>query len=143
MARNTARNGDSARKPSAGSDLGALLTSWSRHLRAANLSPRTVQSYLEAAERFRSFLEAENLPTTVGSLRREHVERFVADVLRKHAPATAASRYRSLQQLFRWAVEEGEVDTSPMGGLRSPKVPEQPVAILTNEQLRQLLSSCE
>jgi hypothetical protein len=33
-------------------DLPALLPSWSRHLRAANLSLRTVQTYQEAARQF-------------------------------------------------------------------------------------------
>lgn len=36
--------------------LAALLPSWQRHLRAANLAPRTVQSYAEAAEQFGGFL---------------------------------------------------------------------------------------
>ena len=35
--------------PSVG-DLVSLLPSWRRHLRAANLSDRTIQSYLEAAQ---------------------------------------------------------------------------------------------
>ena len=34
-------------------------------------------------------------------------------MLAKHKPATAASRYRSLQQFFRWLVDEGEIDVSP------------------------------
>ena len=32
--------------------LASLLDSWVRHLRAANLSPRTIQSYGEAAGQF-------------------------------------------------------------------------------------------
>jgi len=37
--------------------LDALVPSWTRHLRAANLSPRTVQSYGEAARRLGAFLD--------------------------------------------------------------------------------------
>ena len=37
-------------------DLATLLPSWARHLRAANLSPRTVQSYTEAGDKLAAFL---------------------------------------------------------------------------------------
>lgn len=46
--------------------LTTLLPSWQRHLRAANLAPRTIQSYGEAADRFRAFLSAHGVPTTMG-----------------------------------------------------------------------------
>lgn len=38
------------------------------------------------------------MPTTVGSISREHVETFIADQLSRWAPTTAATRYRCLQQ---------------------------------------------
>ncbi|MGH8888045.1 MAG: hypothetical protein ACRDYX_23410 [Egibacteraceae bacterium] len=34
------------------SDLPSLVISWRRHLRAANLSPRTIASYTEGAQRY-------------------------------------------------------------------------------------------
>jgi isochorismate hydrolase len=41
-------------------DLQNLTTSWLRHLRAANLSPRTIKNYREAAEQLLAFLTAEH-----------------------------------------------------------------------------------
>src|SRR5438552_3282996 len=88
----------------------SLLPSWQRHLRAEGKSARTVQSYVEGALKFAAFLEAAGMPTAVVSIRREHVEAFIEDQLARWKPATAANRYRSLQQLFRWLEEEGEVE---------------------------------
>lgn len=51
--------------------------------------------------------------------------------------------YRSLQQLFRWLVEEGEISRSPMERMTVPAVPEQPVPVLTDEKLSRLLASCK
>ena len=124
-------------------DLSGLLPSWARHLRAENKSPRTVQSYLEAAEQFLAFLRQAGMPTEAAKLRREHVEAFEESLLERWRPATAATRHRSLQQLFRWLEEEGEIRSSPMAKMRPPTVPEQPVDVLSDDQLRQLLAACD
>ena len=123
-------------------DLAQLLPSWIRHLRAANLSDRTITSYQEAGLQLVTFLTASGMPTEATHVRREHVEAYLADVLTRHKPATAANRYRSLQQLFRWLVEEGEITASPMAKTRPPKVPDQPVPVLDEQQLRGLLAAC-
>jgi site-specific recombinase XerC len=47
-----------------------------------------------------------------------------------------------MQQLFRWLVEDGEIPRSPMERMRPPAVPEQPVDILTDDELRALLDTC-
>lgn len=122
--------------------LPSLLPSWQRHLRAANLSPRTIQSYMEAGLQLGRFLSEKGMPVAPSALTREHVETFIEDVLSQKSASTAANRYRSLQQLFRWLVDEGEVSTSPMSKMRPPKVPEQPVPIYTVEEQRALLEVC-
>jgi site-specific recombinase XerD len=124
-------------------DLADLLPSWERHLRAVNLSPRTVQSYLEAADRLLTFLRAKRRTTNALRITRDDIEAFVADTIERHSPATAGNRYRSLRQLFKWLAEEDEVDRSPMDGMRGPKVPEQPVPILGTDELLRLLKVCE
>jgi integrase/recombinase XerC len=88
-------------------DLGALASSFRRSLRAQNKSPRTVQGYLEGVEQFGAFLVA-------------HVEAFVDDQLIRFKPSTAQTRYRSLQQFFKWLAEEGEIRSSPMVNMKPP-----------------------
>ena len=82
------------------------------------------------------------MPTEVAELTREHIEIFIDDQLCRWRPTTAAVRYRSLQQLFKWLVEEGSIETSPMTHVRSPRVPDQPVPVACDEDLRLLLKAC-
>ncbi len=83
------------------------------------------------------------MPLQVGAIRREHVEAFLADILERFKPATAANKFRSLQQFFRWLLEEGEIIEGPMRNMRPPHVPEEPVPILSEGQLRSLFKACE
>ena len=62
------------------------------------------------------------MPQDVASIHREHVEAFITHLLERWRPATAASRFRSLQQFFKWLVEEGEIKESPMEKMRPPRV---------------------
>jgi site-specific recombinase XerD len=123
-------------------ELTVLLTSWRLHLEAANLSARTVRAYTDDAALFGRFLADKGMPTSAASIRREHVEAFIVSELERTAPSSAATRYRSLQQFFRWLVDEGEIDVSPMAKMRPPIIPEQPVPVLPDDQVRLLLGSC-
>ena len=71
--------------------------------------------------------------------------RLIVDGLgRKHrsgSPATALVRFKSLQQFFRHCVEEGELEVSPMSGMRPPKTDEVPVPIIGDEVLTALLKA--
>jgi hypothetical protein len=49
-----------------------------------------------------AYLARQGMPTAARSIRREHVETFVAAELERTAPSSAATRYQSLQQLFGW-----------------------------------------
>src|SRR3712207_6340526 len=68
---------------------------------------------------------------------------FFAAMSETWKPATCALNFRALQQFFGWLVREEEIDHSPMDRMRPPSVPEQPVPVLTEEQLRALLASCD
>ena len=126
-----------------GEELSDLLPSWPRHLRAENKSPRTIQSYSEAAGQFCAFLADGGMPTVVTKLTREHVEAFLEHLLEAgRSASTVANRYRSLQQLFRWLEDDREIPRSPMDKMRPPKVPDKPVPILSEDQVRAILATC-
>jgi integrase len=124
-------------------DLAALNASFRRTLRAQNKSDRTVEAYTEAVRLLADFCAATGHPLTVTALKREHVELFITDQLARWKPATANNRYRGLQSFFSWAVAEGELEVSPMAGMRPPQIPETPVPVVTEEELRQLLKACD
>jgi site-specific recombinase XerD len=123
-------------------DLGTLIPSFGRHLRASNAAPRTIQSYLEACDQFHSFLVEHGMPTAPAKITREHIETYLEDVLARWKATTALSRFKSLQQLFKWLLDEGEIQHSPMERMRPPRVPEQPPAVLTLDELGRLLQAC-
>jgi site-specific recombinase XerD len=124
-------------------ELTDYLRSFSVSLRAANKAPRTVTTYVLAVEQFAAFLAEQELPTRLDQIERRHVAEHLAWLIDNRAPATAAQRYASLRQFFRWAVEEGELDASPMDGLRKPKVPDKPVPVLEEHELRAILDVCK
>ena len=67
----------------------------------------------------------------------------MGDTLERWKPTTAAVRYRSLQQLFKWLTGEGEMPADPMARMKPPAVPEVPVPVVSDNELRKLLKACE
>ena len=115
----------------------ALIRSFARDLRARNKSPRTIQSYTEACRTLAAHLDADLAEAT-----RDDLRGFFADQVARHRPATAAIRFRSLQQFYKWAHAEGITDPNPMAGLKPPSVPEHPVPVLSIDDVTRLLKAC-
>jgi site-specific recombinase XerD len=132
-----------SKSPASTDPLAEYLDDWRVHLRAKGLSRATILSYLGVAEAFCAYLEQTGTPSELDLITRSTIEQYIATVRDRLSPATAAKIYRSLQQLFRWFVVDGEIDRSPMETMRPPAVPEQPVAVLELEQLSALLGTCK
>ena len=115
------------------------LASFCRHLRAENLSPKTQETYAESASQLAAYMNDQGMPQNVASIRREHVEAFIARLLETRKPATANNRYRGVQSFLKWLVDEGEIRANPMEGMKPPRVPEAPPDVLRAEQLKALL----
>lgn len=120
-----------------------LATSFELSLLAANRSPRTVQGYLEGVRLMVEHFEAMGMPMAVDSIAREHVESFITDQLKRHKPSTAWTRFRSVQQFFKWCVEEGERRDSPMANMHPPTIPESPPPVLGDDAIKKLLKVCD
>ena len=126
-------------------DIGTLegeLASWRLHLEAANLSPKTILGYTFGVQKFADFLKAHGWPTTVTEITRQHVEAFMSHISQTSKPWTAQTRYRDLQQFFRWQVELGELAVSPMDKLNKPRLSEEPVPVVAEDDLRNLFKAC-
>lgn len=124
-------------------DIGELLRGWELSLRARNRSPQTIKSYMDAAFHLREFLVRVGMPTEVDRINREHLEAFVAEQLERWKPKTAQIRYGNVVQFFKWCVEEGEITRSPMTNMKPPVVPEVPVPVVSDDDLRKLLTACD
>jgi site-specific recombinase XerD len=122
----------------------ALMTrSFQRHLMAENKSPKTVDTYVMAVRMLGRFLTAQGMPTEPADISREHIEEFLIDLQSRSKPGTVSTRFRGLQQFFKWLVDEGEISRDPMVKMSRPIVPEESPAVLTETQIKKLLKVCD
>jgi site-specific recombinase XerD len=117
-----------------------LARSFERYLRAGNRSPRTIETYLEALGGFATYLAATS-GRSLDRARREDVEAWIAVLLERWKPSTAHNRYRGLHAFYRWLEEEEDIP-SPMAKMKPPAVPDQPIPVLSEPQLRTLFAVC-
>lgn len=120
-------------------ELALLVDHWRTTMAARNLAAKTQRSYVDSVQRLAAFAADHGLDP----FSREAVQRYLADQAQRFQPATVSFRYRALQQWFGFLVDEDELDASPMDKMKPPQVPEQPVPVLTGDQLKALLKACE
>ena len=117
-----------------------LRDSFALHLEATR-RPSTTRIYLDALDNLIRHLEANGMPTSVGAIRREHIESYLGARRDKVKPATLSIEYRALAKFWRWAVDEDEVPVSPMAKMKPPTVPETPVPVISPDDFRKLLKA--
>ncbi len=122
--------------------LPALVTSWRRSLAARRASPATIDTYSTADGQLADYLASHGMPHLATTIRGEHVEALVTDLLEHKAPATAHNGYRGCQAFFNWLIEEGEIKSSPMERMKPPKLPKGPPPVRRDTELRRLLDVC-
>ncbi|MFC0628553.1 tyrosine-type recombinase/integrase [Kribbella deserti] len=121
-----------------------LSTSWVRDLRAADKSPRTIKQYMLAVNQFRDWCVANERPATVESLTKRAIASWLGDLADQgREPATLLIRHKSLHRFCRWLVAEEELDRDPMAGIQAATVKPKPVPLLRDEEVVQLLRTCE
>ena len=130
----------------------SLRSSWLRGLRHSK-SPKTVTLYERAAVQFADYMREAHPQVPPSGLTREHVQDFlevyalgkpigVAEFSAGRSPATVSLTFRALQQWFAWLVAEDELDEDPTVRMPGPLVPEKPVPVLSEDDLRALLATC-
>jgi len=124
-------------------DFWILAKSFERGLWARNLSPATIRIYTISVKQMGDFLAVSGMPMVLASITGEHLREFLNDVLSRSSAGTAETRYRGIKQFFKWAVEEGEISADPMARVKRPMVPEEPPEMLTDDQVKRLLRTCE
>jgi site-specific recombinase XerD len=115
-----------------------LLDSFELHLRAKSRSPKTIHSYRLAVDQLIDHIGRK----PADQITKADIESFLAYFLETRASATARQRYASLSQFFKWAAAEGEIPVDPMEKIEPPRVVEQPVPVLTVDDLRALIAAC-
>ena len=112
-------------------------------LQADGKSKNTIRAYLQAVDKLLAWCNEEassNDPTNLST--RNLREFFVRLTEKGLKPASVAAHYRGLQSFYAWLLAEEEIDTNPMVGVKPPRVPDSPVPVLTEDQIRALLTTC-
>jgi site-specific recombinase XerC len=121
--------------------LSELSTSWARYLRSERKSERTVRLYADAVTYLGRWLVDTGRTATLDALTREALVDYLDHSAATVATGTALTRFKHLRAFCSFLVAEGEVNVSPMAGLKPPYVPEHPVAVLSDEEIRKLLKA--
>lgn len=122
--------------------LHTLRDSFRLHLDASRAA-QTSRIYLAALDALIAHLQAQGMPTGARSVKREHIESYFARRRHQVKPTSLSVEFRALQQFWKWAVEEDEVDRSPMERMKPPRVPETPVPVIPVADVRKLLKTAE
>jgi integrase/recombinase XerC len=128
---------------SSAGNLSGLNGSFRRTLRTEDESERSVKSYTEAVRLFTDFLAQRGHPLTVEAITRDDVRAFVADQLERWRPLTALNRYRGPPGVLQVGDGRGRAGRQPDGRHEPAPHPGRAAPVLTDEELRRLLKSCE
>lgn len=122
-------------------DLPGLLKSWLRHLAAEHKSKATIELYRRGVEAFLTWCAESGVRT---ELDRSTVTSFVGDLLATgREPATARAYQLSVRLFAAWLVDEGELPTDPLVGLRPPKLDVKVTPVLSDDQVKALVTACQ
>jgi site-specific recombinase XerC len=114
------------------------LAAYTRHLRARNRSPGTIAGYRDAIQA----LAGRHPGVDVTDLTPADIDHYLIDMLSRVAATTTGIHFRSLRAFFNWAVREDIIGRSPMAGMTAPKPTDEPVPVVSDDDLRLLLAVC-
>ncbi len=128
------------RKPPPTLDLATLADSWELHLRSERKSPQTIKSYTAGVRAYLAWCADHDRPKVLDRRQlREFIDQLLADGAK---PATAVARHLAVRRFSAWLTDEGEQESDPLLGLRSPKIDQPVTDPLTDAQLKAMLNTC-
>jgi site-specific recombinase XerD len=75
-------------------------------------------------------------------LDRQHIRGWLVEVLERHSPNTARGWFAGVRHFCRWLESEGEADQDATAGIRTPAPADAETPVLSDADLRALLSTC-
>lgn len=121
-------------------DLEDLLDSWALALRAERKSPETLKNYTAGVKAFLQWCKTTNTPAV---LSKRNFQSFIADLAETKESSTVVSRHLSCRRFSAWLLEEDEITTDPLAGLRAPSLDEKIIMPLSPEQLGAFIGACD
>lgn len=122
--------------------LPSINPAWRRSLLADNRAEGTIHTYLLATQQLHDYCQKNGFPTDVTQITTDSIRGYLGWMLQRRSSSTAAQRYRSLQQGFKWLCAEGLIEQNPMARVNPPKIIEVQVPVLTVDQIKGLMAEC-
>jgi site-specific recombinase XerD len=122
-----------------------MVNSFELHLRAEKKSPKTIRTYLEAAQWFAAQYLIPSGLSDWSDVKARDVQEWTVTVLGRYSDAYANNQFRALQQFFKWHATEDpeEPRPNPVANLKPPKIGDKLVAVFTEDELAALLATCK
>lgn len=121
-------------------DLLSLLGSWTLVLHAERKSAQTIKSYEDGVRFYLAWCAEHGAdPLTKGSL-----IGFVNNLLDAgRSAATARARQLAVKRFTAWLADDEIIETDPFIGVKPPRLDDQVLEPLTDDELRALLGTCK
>jgi integrase/recombinase XerC len=120
-----------------------LIESWTLALESENKAPKTIEGYLESMGLFDRWLDDRHPGLLPEEITPEILRTWLAELGVDRRPSTVKTRWGGLRQFWAWCLDEGEIDVNPMEKVKAPIVPPIPVPLLTGDQVKAVLATCE
>jgi site-specific recombinase XerD len=122
-----------------------MVNSFELHLRAEKKSPKTIRTYLEAAQWFAAEYLIPARLSDWSDVKARHVQEWTVTLLGRYSDAYANNQFRALQQFFKWHATEDpdEQRPNPVANLKPPKIGDKLVPVFTEDELAALLATCK
>jgi site-specific recombinase XerD len=116
------------------------MDSWELSLRAEQKAAGTVRTYIAGVRLYLKWCEQTGAPA---ELTKSTAQRWLVHLGEGGAEsATVYARYKSLKHFARWLVDEDELGTNPLEGLKPPKVTVKVTSPLGEDDMLALLATC-
>lgn len=118
-----------------------LVDSWEIALKSERKSPNTIASYLTGVGQYLAWCEESGLPDEIN---RRAVQAWMLALLEGGMePTSVRARQLGVRQFTKWLVDEDEIPSDPLIGLKPPKADVPVFQPLTEEQMQAMLAQCD
>ncbi len=125
-------------------DTAKALDRYLRHHRTSGSSPKTLEWHRLSIGQFVAFLAGQGHSGDVDDLcaddLRQYLESLQAGTL---APASIATKVRSLKAWGKWLADEEYVRRDPFARVKAPQLDDKPKPALTTAEVEKLLATCD
>jgi site-specific recombinase XerD len=120
-----------------------LARQWERALRSENKSHNTIWAYIHAVRLFGEWAYRQSPVLTPDDITHHHIQEYLAELIERTSAGNTHTNYRGLRTFWKWMVLEDEIEHSPMDRTKPPQVPEKPVPVIVDDEIKALLEVCK